>query len=222
MLSLEQREERKKVIGASEIHKLLNFDTEELQNLWELKIGLVDYKELNNDSIDAGNILEDDGLDYYANSNKVEIIKNERIANKDIPFIVCSYDARVVDTQIPVENKIISEDSFENWKRKKDGDFEYLGEFYKIPRPYYCQLQIQIDTSQTEYGILNINTLTDDEVENPINVVITDLHNKQIKQYRDEEIIKELKNRSKYFKHCIDYKIRPSELEYFEKELKEN
>ena len=76
MLSLEQREERKKTIGASEIHKLLNFDSQECQDLWELKIGLQDYKELDNDSIDAGNILEDDGLNYYASSNNVEIVKN--------------------------------------------------------------------------------------------------------------------------------------------------
>lgn len=214
MITLKEREERKKVIGASEIHKLLNFDTQELQDLWELKIGLKQQQELENDSIEAGNILEEEGLNYFSKTNKVELILNERIANKDNPFIVCSYDARISDTKIPVENKIIKEEVFKDWQRQKQSDVEYLGSWYKIPKAYYCQLQIQIDTSDTEFGILNVNTLTDEEVENPLNVIITDIHNKQLKIYRDNEIIEELKERAKYFESCIKYKKRPSELEY--------
>jgi hypothetical protein len=219
MLNLEEREERKKTIGASEIYKLLNFDSVDCQELWELKIGLRDYEELNNDSIDAGNILEEDGLNYYAESNNCELILNERIANKDVPQIVCSYDAREKETQIPVENKIIKESTFQKWKRKKKGNCEYLGEYYSIPTSYYCQLQIQIDTSNTEYGVLNVNTLTEEEVENPILVEITDIHNKQLKFYRDNECIDELKKRARYFANCMKYKKRPSELEYIEKEF---
>ena len=41
MLSNKEREERRKQIGASEIYKLLNFDTQDCQSLWELKIGLI-------------------------------------------------------------------------------------------------------------------------------------------------------------------------------------
>lgn len=219
MLNLEEREERKKTIGASEIHKLLNFDSTECQELWELKIGLRDYEELSNDSIDAGNILEEDGLMYYSIVNTHPLIFNERIANKDVPEIVCSYDAREYDTLIPIENKIIKESTFESWKRKKKGNCEYLGEFYTIPKSYYCQIQIQIDTSGTEYGVLNVNTLTEEEVENPILVEITDIHNKQLKFYRDDECIEELKNRARYFAKCMKYKKRPSELEYIEKEF---
>ncbi len=219
MLNLEEREERKKTIGASEIYKLLNFDSEECQKLWELKIGLRDYENLDNDSIDAGNILEEDGLNYYANSNNCELVFNERIANKEVPQIVCSFDAREKETLIPIENKIIKESSFESWKRVKKGNCEYLGEFYSIPKDYYCQLQIQIDTSGTEIGILNVNTLTDEEVENPICVEITDLHNKQLKFCRDEECIEELKKRAKYMAYCMKYKRRPSELEYIESEF---
>ena len=219
MLSLEQREERKKTIGASEIHKLLNFDSQECQDLWELKIGLQDYKELDNDSIDAGNILEDDGLNYYASSNNVEIVKNERIANKDVPGIVCSYDAREVQTHIPIENKIINEKTFKSWKRKTKGNCVWMEEYYTIPTSYYCQIQIQIDTSNVEEGVLNVNTLTDEEQENPIMVEITDIHNKQLRFYRDENVIKELKNRAVYFLHCMKYKSRQSEKEYIEKEV---
>lgn len=219
MLNIQEREERKKTIGASEIHKLLNFDSIECQELWELKIGLRDYEDLNNDSLDAGNILEEDGLKYYEESNKCELIYNERISNKDVPQIVCSYDAREKETLIPVENKIIKESSFEKWKRKKTGNCELYGEYYSIPKPYYCQIQIQIDTSNVDYGILNVNTLTNEEVENPIMVIITDIHNKQLKIYKDEECINELKRRAKYFAECMRYKKRPSELEYIEREF---
>ena len=66
MLNLEEREERKKQIGASEIYKLLNFDSELAQDLFELKIGLQDYVELDNDAIVAGNILEEQCLEFYA------------------------------------------------------------------------------------------------------------------------------------------------------------
>ena len=58
MLSLEEREERRKQLGASEIHKIFNFDSRDCQELWELKVGLRDYEEIDNDAITAGNILE--------------------------------------------------------------------------------------------------------------------------------------------------------------------
>ena len=51
MLSLNEREERKKQLGASEIHKILNFDSKECQDLWELKIGLQQQEELDSDNI---------------------------------------------------------------------------------------------------------------------------------------------------------------------------
>ena len=71
MLSLEEKEIRRNQIGASEVYKLLNFDTQEAQDLWELKIGLQDYQEIDNDSITAGNILEEDCLKFYEKSNNV-------------------------------------------------------------------------------------------------------------------------------------------------------
>ena len=72
MLSIEEREERKKQIGASEIYKLLNFDTQDCQNLWEFKIGLIDYEELDNEAITCGNILEEDCLKFYEESRPAQ------------------------------------------------------------------------------------------------------------------------------------------------------
>jgi len=93
MLSLEEREERRHQLGASEIHKILNFDTQECQQLWELKVGIRNYEELDNDAIDAGNILEEPCLDYFEKENNVELVRNERIEHKTIPGLVASYDA---------------------------------------------------------------------------------------------------------------------------------
>jgi len=86
-----------------------------------------------------------------------------------------------------------------------------------ISNAYYCQCQIQMQISGVDKAILNVNTLTDEEQENPINVVITDIHNKQIEILRDDPLIKELESRAKYMLHCMKYKRRPSEKEYFEK-----
>ena len=217
MLSLEEREERRKQIGASEIYKLLNFDNQDCQDLWELKIGLQDYQELDNDAITAGNILEEDCLKYYESSNNTELVLNERIEHKDIKGLVVSLDAREVDTSIPVENKVINERTWESWIAKRTCNAEYEGIKLNIPKSYYCQLQIQIAVLETEKGILNVNTLTDEEQEDPINVVITDLHNKQVEIARNDYVIFELENRAKYMLYCMEHKLRPSEQDYLEK-----
>lgn len=217
MLSIEEREERKHQIGASEIHKLLNFDTQEAQDLWELKIGLQQYRELDNDATIAGNILEEDCLKYYEQTTKKELIFNERIEHKQIKGLVASLDAREKETSIPVENKVINEKTWKDWIAKRTFNTEYEGIKLNIPKTYYCQIQTQIMVCEVEKGILNVNTLTDEEQEDPINVEITDLHNKQIEIYRNEELIHELQKRAKYMLDCVKFKLRPSEQDYLEK-----
>lgn len=217
MLSLEEREIRRKQIGASEIYKLLNFDNQDCQDLWELKIGLQDYQELDNDAITAGNILEEDCLKYYEKTNNVELVLNERIEHKKIKGLVVSLDAREKETSKPIENKVINERTWESWFAKRICNAEYEGIKLNIPKAYYCQVQMQIAVLGTEKGMLNVNTLTDEEQEDPINVVITDLHNKQVPIFKDEYLIWELENRAKYMLHCMEHKLRPNEQDYLEK-----
>lgn len=220
MLSASEREERRKQLGASEIYKILNFDTQECQQLWELKIGLRDYDNLDNDAIDAGNILEEDGLNYYEQDNNVELIRNERIEHPKIPGLVVSYDAREKDTLIPVENKVINQKTFDDWIAKKSYNATYNDINLNIPKSYYCQCQMQMKVSNdVEKAILNVNTLTDIEQNDPLNVVITDLHNKQIEIFRNDDLILDLESRARYFLHCMKYKKRPREIEYLEKEV---
>ncbi len=219
MLSLEEREIRRKQLGASEIHKILNFDSQAAQDLWELKLGLQDYEELDNDAITSGNILEEDCLKYYERVNDCELIFNERIEHKKIKGLVVSLDAREKDTSIPIENKVINEKTFRGWIAKRSFNVIYENIKLNIPISYYCQIQIQMAALEVEKGILNVNTLTDEEQEDPINVIITDLHNKQIEIIRDEKLIHELETRAEFFLNCVKYKKRPNENDYLEKEV---
>nr|DAK87169.1 MAG TPA: Exonuclease [Caudoviricetes sp.] len=219
MLSLEEREIRRKQLGASEIHKILNFDSQIAQDLWELKLGLQDYEELDNDAITSGNILEEDCLKYYEKVNNCELIFNERIEHKRIKGLVVSLDAREKATSIPIENKVINEKTFRSWVAKRSYNAIYEGIRFNIPIGYYCQVQIQMAVLEVDKGILNVNTLTDEEQEDPINVIITDLHNKQIEILRNEKLINELEKRAEYFIDCIIHKKRPNENDYLEKEV---
>lgn len=219
MLSLEEREERRKQIGASEIHILLNFDTETAQDLFELKIGLQDYVELENDAVIAGNILEEQCLEFYAKSNNLEIVMNERIEHPRIKGLVASLDGRELKTSIPIENKVINEKKWASWIAKRVFNAKYGDIKLNIPKNYYCQTQTQMAVCNTEKAILNVNTLTDEEQIDPINVTITELHNKQIIIERDDDLISQLEKRAKYMLYCIKYKHRPSENDYLEKNL---
>ena len=218
MLSLEEREIRRKQIGASEVYKLFNFDSQEAQDLWELKVGLQDYQELDSDAITAGNILEEDCLKFYASKYNVELVYNERIEGP-IKGLVVSLDARTKDGNMPIENKVVNEKTWMSWKSKRDFNALYGCEKLNIPKSYYYQLQTQMFVLDSDYGILNVNTLTDEEQEDPINVVITDLHNKPVIIQRNDIAIKEIFKRVKYMLGCMKHMKRPSELDYLEKEV---
>lgn len=219
MLNFEEREERKKQIGASEIYKLLNFDSEMAQDLFELKIGLQDYVELDNDAIIAGNILEEQCLEFYAKSRNVQIAMNERIEHPRIKGLVASLDGRELITSIPIENKVINEKVWLSWIAKRVFNAKYEDIKLNVPKRYYCQTQTQMAVCNVEQAVINVNTLTDEEQLDPINVTITEIHNKQIIIERDDDLISELEKRASYMLDCIKYKHRPSENDYLEKNL---
>lgn len=223
MLSLEEREIRRKQLGASEIYKILNFDSQDAQDLWELKIGLQDYQEIDNDAITAGNILEEDCLKYFEKVNNVPLIYNSRIIDSHIDGLVVSLDAYIPNgingLGVPVENKVINERTWLSWIAKRGGNAEYEGIKLNIPKSYYYQIQTQMYVLESDEGILNVNTLTDEEQEDPINVVITDLHNKQITIKRDDVVIEEIMKRASYMLYCMKYKVRPSEMDYLERKV---
>lgn len=218
MLNKKEREERKKQIGASEIYKILNFNSKQAQDLWEYKIGLKEQENFTNNSMMAGNILEEDNLKFYEKKYNVDLILNERIEHPKIKGLVVSLDSRERETNIPVENKIINEKTYQEWLAKKTynaiTDFE---EKLNIPKSYYCQIQTQMAVLNSEIGKLNIATLTDEEVIDPLNVKITDIHNKVAIVFQDIKLQEELLKRAEYLLGCIKHKKRPNELEFLEK-----
>ena len=142
MLSIKEKEERKKQIGASEIHLLLNFDSQSCQDLWESKIGLCDSPDIETDSIIAGNILEEDCLKYYEETNNCELILNERIEHKSIKGLVASLDAREKETSIPIENKVVNERTYESWIAKRTYNAICEETKLNIPKNYHSHPQI--------------------------------------------------------------------------------
>lgn len=221
MITIKEKEERKNTIGASEVHKLYNFDTETCQNLWEEKIGLINLQELDNDDIDAGNILEEDCLDYYENKINEKLIRNERVEHSKIKNFIVSLDARKELSNVPVENKVVGEEVFNNWKAKRVFNATCVNdeEKYNVPSNYYLQVQSQISVLKSDYGTLLVNTLTYEEKIDPFNVEITDLHQKELVISKSQEVIDEIEKRVIYFLDCLKYKKRPGENEYLEKNL---
>lgn len=217
MITVKEIEERKNTVGASEVHKLYNFDTETCQKVWEEKVGISAREELNNDDIDAGNILEEDCLTFYRKKHNEEIIMNERVEHNIIKNFIVSLDAR--KSNVPIENKVIGEDVFNKWYAKRVFNAMYGEEKMNIPIAYYLQLQAQMSVLDSEYGILLANTLTYEEKLDPFNVEITDLHQKELIVNRNQEVIDEIEKRVKYFIGCLKFKKRPSENDYLENNL---
>lgn len=214
MITNKEMLERKNTIGASEVHKLYNFDTLTCQKLWEEKVGLVEREELTGDSIDAGNILEEQCLDFYENKICEKIYRNERVEHKTIKNFIVSLDGR---TNKPIENKCINQFVFDGWSAKRVSNaIDEDGNKYNIPTNYYLQLQAQMEVLESENGILLANALTDEEVINPLEVEITDLHQTPLLVQRNEETQREICKRVVYMLDCIKYKKRPSEVEYLE------
>lgn len=217
MITNKEMQERKKTIGASEVHKLYNFDTITCQKLWEEKIGLVEREELTGDSIDAGNILEEQCLDFYEKKIGEKIFRNERIEHKNIKNFIVSLDGR---TDIPIENKCINQFVFDEWiSKKKFNAIDENGNKYNIPTNYYLQLQAQMEVLESDKGILLANALTYEEVINPLEVEINELHQTPLIVERNTTVCEEIKKRVIYMLDCLKYKKRPSELEYLDKNL---
>ena len=80
MLNELERNERLNQLGASDMHKLFNFNNKGAQDLWKEKLGLITRDELNTKSVSAGNLLEEDCLNYYFKNKGVhDFTLNERV-----------------------------------------------------------------------------------------------------------------------------------------------
>jgi YqaJ-like viral recombinase domain. len=207
MLNAEQREERKTQIGASEVSKLFNFDTKAAQDLYKEKTGLLEPKELDSKYIQAGNILEEPCISFYLKTHEIKNYAfNERIEHKTIKGFVASLDCRVLDEEkYPLENKTMKLDRFMELK--------------EVPREYVIQCHAQISCADTHTAKLLINTLTEEEVENPLLYVPADFKQHEFIIEKNAELIKEIESRVSYMLWCMRTGWRPTESNYLERKM---
>lgn len=204
MLNKEERELRKTQIGASDIHKIFNFDNKGAYDLWAEKVGLKELSEFENKYMLAGNILEEDCLIYFFNKNDIKGYElNKRIEHNKIKNFVVSTDG--LFENIPVENKTIN-----------------ARDFSKLSKPhkkYYIQLQAQLSCTRGDYGYLVYNMVDDAVLNDPINYTPSDITQESFKIEKDIQLIAEIEERVEYFLWCVLYHREPSEADYLSKTL---
>lgn len=204
MLNNEERVLRKSQIGASDIHKIFNFDNKGAIELWKEKVGLKELSDFNNQYMTAGNLLEEDCLVYFFNKHDIKGYElNKRIEHEKIKNFVVSTDG--LNGDIPIENKTINA-----------RDFATLD---KPSRNYYIQLQAQLSCTKGDYGYIVYNMVDNESLEDPINYKPSDIKQESFKVEKDIELIAEIESRVEYFLWCVEYHREPSEAHYLSRTL---
>lgn len=213
MINERERKERKKQIGASEIYLLNNFDTKGAINLFNIKTGKEEQKEILNKYVIAGDLLEEDCLKAYEKYKNIKLTFNERIESPTVKNVVASLDARR-DDFVPIENKVIKYETFKKWKAKKS--YNALGKDgrFNIPKKYYYQIQLQMHCTKSEKGILLANTFTEKELSNPLLVEVEKNKQHELIVLKNDDLIKDILNRAIYFLDCVKNNKLPNEKEY--------
>lgn len=212
MLSREERELRKSQLGASDIHKIFNFDNKGSQDLWELKMGLIEDSDFTNRHMTLGNLTEEDSLIYWFNKKGYDDYElHRRVEHREIKGLVVSTDGilNLKDNEnyihIPVENKTM-----------------VMHNFIKLDKPsrnYNLQIQTQMAVMGSPYGYIVFNGVDEDDLDDPLNYNPSALLQHTIKVERDDALIKEIEKRAKYFLWCMQFKHRPSENDYRMREI---
>ena len=200
MLNSEERELRKKQVGASEVYKLFNFDNQTLQSLYNQKIGVEESVEIDNEYVRAGNILEEDCIKFYLQKNNIkEYVLNQRFEHSRIPNFVASTDGF---TTIPIEIKTVGLEKFTKIIKSEQ------------EKNHYIQVQAQMSCSGTDTAVIVYFGLTDYDRQFPLEYTPNEFSMNPIGVWRDDELIKEMESRVKYFLWCVEHQWKPSEKDY--------
>lgn len=199
MLNAEQWEERRNQVGASDVYYLLNFDNKTPKKLWREKIGELEPSLFENKYTVFGNIVEEPCLQFFFKSHKGSHEFDKRVPHKHIERFVSSTDGMLEG--VPIENKTIKVEKY------KEG---------MINKQYYTQLQAQISCTGASHGYIVYNTAKEEDYEHPLLYEPSDKTQFVHRYDRDDELIKNIENRVRYFLTCIDDKIEPSENGYKE------
>ena len=200
MLNSEERELRKKQVGASEVYKLFNFDNQTLQSLYNQKIGVEESVEIDNEYVRAGNILEEDCIKFYLQKNNIkEYVLNQRFEHSRIPNFVASTDGF---TTIPIEIKTVGLEKFTKIIKSEQ------------EKNHYIQVQAQMSCSGTDTAVIVYFGLTDYDRQFPLEYTPNEFTMFPIGIWRDDELIKEIESRVQYFLWCVEHQWKPSEKDY--------
>ncbi len=199
MLNELERNERLNQLGASDMHKLFNFNNKGAQDLWREKIGEITRDEITTKVFTAGNLLEEDCLNYYFKQKGIHDYKlNERVAHPSIENFVVSTDGTY--NGIPVEHKTINIEKFKTLDKPE--------------RNHYIQVHAQACCLQSEQGIIVYSAVTEEDLENPLLYQPSSLLQEEFVIELDQDLIAAIESRAEYFLWCVKYKKRPSEQEY--------
>ena len=199
MLNEFERNERMHQLGASDIHKIFNFNNKGAFDLWQEKMGLIEKPQIETQSMTAGNLLEEDCLVFFFNRKSIkDYVLNERVEHRDIKNFVVSTDGLFDD--IPVENKTKNMDGFAKMTSPE--------------RNHILQLHAQMSCLNSDHGYIVYNAVTDEDLINPLMYIPSELKQEVFEIKADIDLIKEIESRAKYFLWCVEYKRRPTEQDY--------
>jgi len=204
MLNETERNERLNQLGASDIHKIFNFNNKGALDLWMEKMGLLERKEFDSVSMNAGNLLEEDCLKFFFDSKNIkDYTLNRRVEHSKIENFVVSLDGEY--SFIPVENKTIRMDKF--------------AVLTKPERNHYLQIHAQMACLNSNEGYIVYNAVKEEDLENPLNYKPSVLSQEIFHITADKELIQEIESRASYFLWCLKYKRTPSEQHYLSGKL---
>lgn len=199
MLNEFERNERMHQLGASDIHKIFNFNNKGAFDLWQEKMGLIEKPQIETRSMTAGNLLEEDCLVFFFNRKGIiDYTLNERIEHAEIKNFVVSTDG--VFSTTPVENKTTKMSKFATLSSPE--------------RNHYLQLHAQMSCLGSEKGYIVYNAVTDEDLNNPLLYVPSELKQEVFEIKADIDLIKEIESRATYFLWCVEFKRTPSEQDY--------
>ena len=199
MLNEFERNERMHQLGASDIHKIFNFNNKGAFDLWQEKMGLIEKPQIETQSMTAGNLLEEDCLVFFFNRKSIkDYVLNERVEHRDIKNFVVSTDGLFGD--IPVENKTKNMDGFAKMTSPE--------------RNHILQLHAQMSCLNADHGYIVYNAVTDEDLINPLMYIPSELKQEVFEIKANIDLIKEIESRAKYFLWCVEYKRRPTEQDY--------
>ncbi len=199
MLNEFERNERMHQLGASDIHKIFNFNNKGAFDLWQEKMGLIEKPQIETRSMTAGNLLEEDCLVFFFNRKSItDYVLNERVEHRDIKNFVVSTDG--LFGNIPVENKTKNMDGFAKMTSPE--------------RNHILQLHAQMSCLNADRGYIVYNAVTEEDLINPLMYIPSELKQEVFEIKADADVIREIESRSKYFLWCVEYKRRPTEQDY--------